>query len=114
MRAQLGDPVERRGGQQVQRREVDEGAGRTAAADLHEFGRDLRVYSVAEHGLGYGAVQRGSGHQGRGQRDRLVQQVGQDRVDVGIAAPDGLALRQRDADGAVHGGVLRPRRRPKE
>jgi DNA helicase IV len=100
-RAELGDPVQRRGGQQMQRREVDERAGRAAAADLHEFGRDLRVDAVAEHGLGYGAIQRGSGHWGRGQRDGLVQQVGQHGVDTGVVAPDDLSLRQRDPDRAV-------------
>ena len=44
----------------MQRREIDERAGRAAAADFHEVRRDLRVHAVAQHGFGDGPVQRGS------------------------------------------------------
>jgi site-specific DNA recombinase len=100
IRAQLGDLVKGAGGEQVERREVDEGPGRAAPADLHELGRDVGGHPLAQHRVGDSPVQRRAGRRYRGQRDRLVQRRGQDIVDVGVGAPYGLAARQG------YGGIL--------
>ena len=105
VRVELGDAVQRRGGDQVQRREVDEGARRGGRAELDQRGRDLGPYPVAEHGLGHRPVQRGAVRRCAGQRYRLAEQPGQDLVDAGVGAGHGLPAGQGNPRGRVVQGL---------
>ena len=103
-RAELGDPLQCRGGEQVKRGEIEEGTRGGGAAELADFDPYRCFDAVAQDLLRVGPVERRVPRRRVGQRHGVPEELRQGGVDAGVGAGHGGAVREGDLHFRAGGG----------